>query len=168
MLGVQPAFGRTFLPEEGQTPGKFPVMLISYSLWLRTFAGDPGIVGKQVELSGHSFTIIGVTPKSFSGVDLWFRPDVYLPMVMTAAVSPEGNDNLRTLADSECNSRAAQTTRPGVANLQDLNIEGARLIVHFANQVSSSHPLAVRVRSAAAGRDRSIRSSRLRRCATQT
>jgi MacB-like periplasmic core domain len=72
MLGVQPALGRTFLPAEDQTPGKYPVMLISYSLWQRTFAGDPAIIGKQVELSGHSFTIIGVTPKSFSGVDLWF------------------------------------------------------------------------------------------------
>ena len=94
MLGVQPALGRTFLPEEDQTPGKYPVMLISYSLWLRMFAGDSGIVGTQVELSGHSFTIIGVTPKSFSGVDLWFRPDVYVPMMMAATVSPEGSDNL--------------------------------------------------------------------------
>jgi predicted permease len=94
MLGVQPALGRTFLREEDQTPGKYPVMLISYSLWQRVFAGDPGIINKQVELSGHSFTIVGVTPKSFSGVDLWFRPDVYLPMMMTAAVSPDGNNNL--------------------------------------------------------------------------
>jgi len=94
MLGVQPALGRTFLPEEDQAPGKYPVMLISYSLWQRAFAGDPGIINKQVELSGHSFTIVGVTPKSFSGVDLWFRPDVYLPMMMTAAVSPGGNDDL--------------------------------------------------------------------------
>ena len=93
-LGVQPALGRTFLPEEDQTPGKHPVMVISYSLWQRTFAGNPEIIGKQVTLSGHSFTIVGVTPKSFSGVDLWFRPDVYLPMMMTAAVSPEGGDTL--------------------------------------------------------------------------
>src|SRR5215472_4456844 len=93
-LGVQPALGRTFRPEEDQTPGKYPVMVISYSLWKRTFAGDPEIIGKQVELSGHSFAIIGVTPKSFSGVDLWYRPDVYIPMMMNAAVSPEGNDNL--------------------------------------------------------------------------
>jgi predicted permease len=94
MLGVQPTLGRTFLPEEDQTPGKYPVMVISYSLWKRTFAGDPGIIGKQVELSGRSFTIIGVTPKSFSGVGLWFRPDVYLPMMMTPAVAPEGSDTL--------------------------------------------------------------------------
>ncbi|MGA8440406.1 MAG: ABC transporter permease [Candidatus Sulfotelmatobacter sp.] len=93
-LGVRPALGRAFLPEEDQTPGKYPVMVISYSLWKRTFAGNPDIIGKQVELSGRSFTIVGVTPKSFSGIDLWFRPDVYLPMMMTAAVSPEGSDTL--------------------------------------------------------------------------
>ena len=116
MLGVQPALGRTFLPEEGQTRGKYPVMLISYSLWQRTFAGDPGIVGKQVELSGHSFTIIGVTPKSFSGVDLWFRPDVYLPMVMTAAVSPEGNDNLTHREYRGCNLLGR--LKPGVTIAQ--------------------------------------------------
>ncbi|HET9407102.1 MAG TPA: ABC transporter permease [Candidatus Sulfotelmatobacter sp.] len=94
MLGVQPALGRAFLPEEDQTPGKYPVMIISYSLWKRTFGGNPEIIGKQVELSGHSFTIIGVTPKSFTGVDLWSRPDVYLPMMMTPAVAPEGSDTL--------------------------------------------------------------------------
>ena len=93
-LGVQPALGRTFLPEEDQTPGKYPVMVISYSLWNRMFAGNPDVIGKQVKLSGQSFTIIGVTPKSFAGVDLWFRPEMYLPMMMTAAVSPEGSDTL--------------------------------------------------------------------------
>jgi predicted permease len=93
-LGVQPELGRAFLPEEDQTPGKYPVMVISHSLWKRLFAGNPEIIGKQVQLSGHPFTIIGVTAKSFSGADLWFRPDVYLPMMMTEAVSPEGSDTL--------------------------------------------------------------------------
>jgi predicted permease len=93
-LGVQPELGRAFLPEEDETPGKYPVMVISYSLWKRLFAGNREIIGKQVQLSGQSFTIIGVTPKTFSGADLWFRPEVYLPMMMTAAVSPEGSDTL--------------------------------------------------------------------------
>jgi predicted permease len=93
-LGVQPVLGRTFLPEEDQTAGKYPVMVISYSLWNRMFAGNPEVIGKQIQLSGQSFTIIGVTPESFAGVDLWFRPEMYLPMMMTAAVSPEGSDAL--------------------------------------------------------------------------
>ena len=122
-LGVQPVLGRTFLPEEDQTPGKYPVMVISYALWKRTFAGSPKIIGKQVELSGHSFTIIGVTPKSFSGVDLWFRPDVYLPMMMTAAVAPEGSDTLTHRDYRGCNLLGR--LKPGVTIAQaqaELNV----------------------------------------------
>jgi predicted permease len=122
-LGVQPALGRTFLPEEDQTPGKSPVMVISYSLWKRTFGGDPKIIGKQVELTGHSFTIIGVTAKSFLGVDLWFRPDVYLPMMMTAAVAPEGSDTLTHRDYRGCNLLGR--LKPGVTVAQaqaELNV----------------------------------------------
>jgi predicted permease len=93
-LGVRPVVGRDFLPEEDKTPGKVPVMVISYSLWNRMFARNPDVIGKQVQLSGQSFTIIGVTPESFAGADIWFRPEIYLPMMMTAAVSPEGSDTL--------------------------------------------------------------------------
>jgi predicted permease len=93
-LGVRPVVGRDFLPKEDQTPGKYPVMIISYSLWNRMFARNPDVIGKQVQLSGRSFTIVGVAPESFAGADIWFRPDVYLPMMMTAAVSPEGSDTL--------------------------------------------------------------------------
>ena len=122
-LGVHPALGRTFLPEEDQTPGKYPVMVISYSLWKRTFGGNREIVGKQVELSGHSFTIIGVAPKSFTGVDLWFRPDVYLPMMMTAAVAPEGSDTLTHRDYRGCNLLGR--LKPGVTIAQaqaELNV----------------------------------------------
>jgi predicted permease len=122
-LGVQPALGRTFLPEEDQTPGKYPVVVISYSLWKRTFSANPEIIGKQVELSGHSFTIIGVAPKSFPGVDLWFRPDVYLPMMMTASVSPEGNDTLTHRSYRGCTLLGR--LKPGVAIAQaqaELNV----------------------------------------------
>jgi predicted permease len=115
-LGVQPELGRAFLPEEDQTPGKYPVMVISYSLWRRLFAGNREIIGKQVQLSGHSFTIIGVTPKSFSGADLWFRPEVYLPMMMTAAVSPEGSDTLTHRSYRGCTLLGR--LRPGVTIAQ--------------------------------------------------
>jgi predicted permease len=93
-LGVRPVVGRDFLPEEDQTPGKYPVVIISYSFWNRMFARNPDVIGKQVQLSGQSVTIVGVTPQVFTGADIWFRPDVYLPMMMTAAVSPGGSDTL--------------------------------------------------------------------------
>ena len=93
-LEVQPALGRGFLPEEGQVPDKYPVAVISYSLWSRAFAGDSGVVGKNIKFNGHSFTIIGVAPKSFTGTDLFFRPDFYVPAVMSAQIIAGGADTL--------------------------------------------------------------------------
>src|SRR6516162_4182825 len=93
-LELQPALGRGFLPEEGQVPDKYPVVVISYSLWSRVFAGDPAVVGKSVKLNGHSFTVVGVAPKSFTGTDLFFRPDFYVPAVMSAQIIADGGDTL--------------------------------------------------------------------------
>lgn len=93
-LEVQPALGRGFLPEEGQVPDKYPVAVISYSLWSRAFAGDPRVLGKNIKFNGHSFTIIGVAPKSFTGTDLFFRPDFYVPAVMSAQIIAGGADTL--------------------------------------------------------------------------
>ena len=95
MLGVQPALGRTFLPEEDQTPGKYPVMLISYSLWQSerlpaTQQLSASRLSLAVIASRSSALLRSHSPASISG----FRPDVYLPMMMAATVSPEGNDNL--------------------------------------------------------------------------
>jgi predicted permease len=93
-LEVQPALGRGFLPEEGQVPDKYPVVVISYSLWRSAFASDPSVVGKNIKLNGHSFTIIGVGPKSFTGTDLFFRPDFYVPAVMSSQIIANGGDTL--------------------------------------------------------------------------
>ena len=93
-LEVPPALGRGFLSEEGQVPDKYPVVVISYSLWSSAFAGDPGVVGKNIKFNSHSFTIIGVAPKSFTGTDLFFRPDFYVPAVMSAQIIADGGDTL--------------------------------------------------------------------------
>jgi predicted permease len=93
-LEVQPLLGRGFLPEEGQTPEKYPVAVISYSLWNRVFAKDPDVAGKIIKLNGHSFTIVGVAPKSFTGIDLFYRPDIFVPTAMSAQVIADGVDTL--------------------------------------------------------------------------
>jgi macrolide transport system ATP-binding/permease protein len=94
-LEVQPRIGRSFLPEEDQVPEKFPVAVISYSLWNRVFATDPDIAGKLIKLNGHSFTIVGVAPKSFTGIDLFYRPDIFVPTMMSAQVLADGADVLK-------------------------------------------------------------------------
>ncbi|HWP44968.1 MAG TPA: ABC transporter permease [Blastocatellia bacterium] len=74
MLGIQPARGRDFLPEEDQE-GRGDVAAISNSLWQRRFGGDPGIIGQPIKLSGRSYTIVAIMPGSFQfpeeGIDVW-------------------------------------------------------------------------------------------------
>jgi predicted permease len=94
-LEVQPAIGRAFVPEEDQVPEKYPVAMISYSLWNRVFAKDPDVAGKIIKLNGHAFTIVGVAPKSFTGVDLFYRPDIFVPTMMSAQVMSDGADTLK-------------------------------------------------------------------------
>jgi predicted permease len=92
---IAPVAGRDFLPEEGVTPDKYPVAIISYSLWDRVFAKDSAISGKQIKLNGHSFTIVGVAPKSFTGADIFFRPEIFVPTAMAAQVTGDGADTLK-------------------------------------------------------------------------
>jgi putative ABC transport system permease protein len=64
VAGVPPLLGRTFAEGE-DTPGKSQVIVLSFELWKKQFAGDPAIVGQTVTLDGLPFTIIGVMPKGF-------------------------------------------------------------------------------------------------------
>ena len=74
ILGVQPALGRGFLPEE-DAPGAAPVAMISAELWQRRFGADPAIAGRIATLQSTPYTIVGVLPAGFqfptSGVDAW-------------------------------------------------------------------------------------------------
>jgi predicted permease len=84
MLGVQPAAGRFFSPEEDQTPAAYPVAVISYALWQTHFAGNSAVIGQTVKLSGQPFTIIGVAPKGFTSTFSVFAPALYVPLMMQA------------------------------------------------------------------------------------
>jgi putative ABC transport system permease protein len=64
VLGVQPALGRAFVPEDDK-PDTVTVAIISHGLWKRRFAADPGIIGKQVQISARQITILGVMPQGF-------------------------------------------------------------------------------------------------------
>lgn len=74
VLGVQPAYGRSFALEEDR-PGAKQVVLLSWSLFQRRFGGNPSIVGQQVHLDTNPYTVVGVLPKWFTypdqAVQLW-------------------------------------------------------------------------------------------------
>jgi predicted permease len=83
-LGVQPALGRLFAPEECLKGGR-PAVLLSYPFWQRQFAGDPAIVGQAVNLGKQSATVVGVLPASFDFGSVFspgLRIDVFVPAIM--------------------------------------------------------------------------------------
>jgi macrolide transport system ATP-binding/permease protein len=88
VLGVRAARGRTFFPDEDRAPGTGPVIVLSYASWQRNFGGENGIVGTTVEINHQPFTIIGVTPKDFSGTFLGGAPDFWVPMMMHDVITP--------------------------------------------------------------------------------
>lgn len=79
VLGVKPFVGRTFLHIEDNAAGASAVAVVSDQFWTRQLASDPNVVGRTLILNGHPFTIIGVVPKDFVGVDLAWgaTPDVW-------------------------------------------------------------------------------------------
>ena len=62
-LGVRPALGRGFMPEEAR-PGAEAVVILSDGLWRRRFAADPTVLGRRVLLDGVGHTVVGVMPAS--------------------------------------------------------------------------------------------------------
>jgi predicted permease len=82
-LGIAPLLGRTFLAQEDAQQGGHPVIVLSYPCWNRRFQSDPQIVGKQIELNGISYTVIGVAPHEFIGTaNPPVIPDFWAPLSM--------------------------------------------------------------------------------------
>lgn len=81
ILGVTPALGRTFLPEE-QSVTADGVFLISYGAWQRRFAGDPDVIGRGMSGSGEGGVVIGVLPRDFTPPEHLFpgEPDFWMPL----------------------------------------------------------------------------------------
>ncbi|MGH9851831.1 MAG: ABC transporter permease, partial [Blastocatellia bacterium] len=87
-LGVRPALGRFFLPEEDRTPNTHPVIVIGHGLWQRRFGADPAVIGKTVSLNSYRYTVVGVAPSEFTGTTRGTVNDVYVPMMMQAQTGP--------------------------------------------------------------------------------
>jgi putative ABC transport system permease protein len=88
LLGMRAAHGRLLSVADDVAPGKHPVAVISYELWQTRFAGRSDIVGLDIRLNGHVFTIVGVAPKGFPGPQLGTIRNVYVPMMMQAIMRP--------------------------------------------------------------------------------
>jgi predicted permease len=86
VLGLRPVVGRFF----SEVDGRDPVMVLSYRQWQQTFGGDPGVLGRTVQLNSRPFTVIGVAPQGFNGVSIGGQPGLWISIPAFAAVMAEG------------------------------------------------------------------------------
>ncbi len=94
VLGVPSVLGRTLSTQDDRAGCGSPGAVISYSFWQREFAGDPGVLGRSVRLDGRPFTIVGVTPAGFFGVEVGNRYDVALPLCADPLFSEDGKGRI--------------------------------------------------------------------------
>ncbi len=83
VLGLQPAEGRLLAPADKDQTG----VVLSWGSWRRLFGGDPAAVGRPIELNGKPFTVLGVAPPGFKGIDLGQPADLWLPLAAEPQVA---------------------------------------------------------------------------------
>ena len=138
ILGVAPALGRTFLPDEDQ-PGREQVVVLSDALWQRRFNRDPSIVNRNITLNGESFTVAGVMPRGF------FFParetELWIPWAMEPEqASGRGDHYLRLVARLKPGTTLEQANADVESIAQRLSAEyprtneGLGFVVHSLHQ----------------------------------
>ncbi|MCP5114731.1 MAG: FtsX-like permease family protein, partial [bacterium] len=90
MLGVRPAAGRLFNPEEDdRVKSGHPLVVLSYDYWVNRFGRDPKVVGTKILVNNYPMTIIGVSAAGFSGLDPAQSPQIRVPIQMKPEIFPE-------------------------------------------------------------------------------
>jgi len=116
VLGLEAVRGRTFAPDEGWVLGKDPLIVLGYKYWQRRFGGDPGIIGRAVQVNSHPFTIIGVAPERYRGAYYFLEPDFYLPLTTINLLDPGAAEFLTKRDDSGL--RVLGRLQPGISPAQ--------------------------------------------------
>ncbi|HKF64941.1 MAG TPA: ABC transporter permease [Vicinamibacterales bacterium] len=115
VLGVRPAAGRFFTQADDSAPGAAPFAVLSFDFWTSQFAADPTVIGRTIRINRQPFTVIGVAPSGFIGTELFFRPSLWVPMMMEPQIEPGNNwlERRRT-----ANTWVAGRLKPGVSVAQ--------------------------------------------------
>jgi predicted permease len=98
LLGLRPASGRFFLPDEDSKPGGNNIAVVSYSMWANKFGADPNVVGRTLTLNATPYTVIGVAPHGFKGTftfgnaeQVWIPVSMY-PRILSGFFKDNFND----------------------------------------------------------------------------
>jgi putative ABC transport system permease protein len=88
LLGLKPAAGRLFTPQDETAKNANPVAVLSYDYWRTRFGASRDIIGQTVLVNGHSFTVVGVAPDHFDSAIGGYKPGVFLPVSMVEYAMP--------------------------------------------------------------------------------
>ncbi len=140
VVGVAPAAGRAFLPGEANTLDH-AVAVISDDFRQEQYPGKPSVIGDSLRINGIVFTVIGVAPKAFTGLDRFVRPSIYLPLGMSqrleAAAADPLEDRGRHNLVVKGRLRAGASRKPAEAELATL---GAALEREYPKTNHNRHP----------------------------
>ncbi len=114
VLGVAPALGRAFTAEEEKPGAAAHVAVVSYSYWQK-YSRDPALLGRELLINGHPFTVIGIMPEGFTGTTSLFSPAVWLPLGVYDEIMNDLGGMNRPLADRAAdNLMLIGRLKPGV------------------------------------------------------
>jgi len=120
ILGVRPVLGRFFTQSEDVHPGASPYAVLSYNAWRSRFGADSAIIGKTIRLNRLPYTVMAVAPPDFHGTELFYWPEVWVPMMMQPRI--ESNSWLENRND--WNTWVVGRLKPNISPAQaeaDLN-----------------------------------------------
>lgn len=101
VLGVEPYIGRAFTSVERSTTDSDSPAILGYDFWASELGANRGVIGQTLRLNGIPFTILGVLPKSFTGIDRFFPPSVYVPLSMWGRLEGDSIAPLENRAQHE-------------------------------------------------------------------
>ena len=128
-MEVRPPLGRALRRDEDEVARRNPVVVLDHDEWTQQFASDPSIMDRRITLGGVEFTVIGVTPEGFTGIDHDVKPAFYIPLAMYTSVQTGVQSDLMTrrdarvftvkgrLADGVTMNRARQETQQLASSL---------------------------------------------------
>jgi predicted permease len=88
LLGLKPALGRLFTPQDETAKNANPVVVLSYDYWRTRFGAAHDIVGQTILINGHSFSVVGVAPAHFDSAIGGYKPGVFVPVTMVEYAMP--------------------------------------------------------------------------------
>jgi predicted permease len=124
VLGMQPALGRLMGPSDDHAGCGAQTAVLSYAFWQRNFGGRATVLGQKIVLDRQIFQIVGVTPASFSGLEVGRSFDVAVPLCAEPLVHPDESWTRQATTwwlDALGRLRPGETLNQATANLEAIS-----------------------------------------------